>query len=39
MKIQKIFDKAKNTPYNELRNKNVDEKSKFFGAAQRDYGW
>lgn len=26
-KYKKIFDKAKNTPYNEFRNKNVDEKS------------
>jgi len=26
-------------PIMKIRNKNVDEKSKFFGAAQRDYGW
>ena len=34
MKIQKIFDKLKLTPYNELRNKNVDEKSSFAKTYQ-----
>lgn len=28
-----LFDKIQNRPYNEPRNKNVDEKSKFSGTS------